>query len=615
MKVIVPIKNIEYVDPYCHAGADEFYGSCIIDGWETVFGTNAEYNRRGNFGNKANSPDEESFLGLVSYVASKNKHFHLALNALALSDNQIDFLVPFFRRFQQAGGYAIIVTDLSLFTAVKDCGLKVVVSSCAEVTNFSTAEYYKNLGVERIILPRDLTIDEIISIRKKVSDIEYEVFFLNSGCRFSDGNCLGHHGGSKGELCRYCDENVFDYYPINMSSISYQAITENGKDYSHLLKKACSFCSLYELIGKADSLKIVGRAAKESKILKQLELAKQNIEIAYQCSSEEEYLMRMYYPEKAEQRCLSLMNCYYRSDMIKHLEESKSRIYEKYEEHKGALNVPFSSEYIDYIGLNTSSIVDTEFKFKAYYSPLSSVDLTHDLIENLRSKSMIRLQTCIRDSLNPDDLRFDLGLKNRTNDNVLELLSILNDRADYFENSRYLIEKLAAMKITDDEKYALASLYFVGIIENNKKITALKFHFLNRFCEDTNRIGRNFRYDDDYYIDYLRQCNIAGFCKVIDFITYMIDKNERHLWMTGIDIDNIGNVKFKQYFKCKDAEVFTDLLKWCLEHREWNGQVDQIRAIKRWYDLQNELELDGIAVCNDDKKGYTLNLYFKISVM
>ncbi len=324
MNVIVPIKNKAYVDVFADAGADEFYGSCIYVPWDKQFDSNIEYNRRGNYGDRANFPDERELLETVSLSARRGIPFYLTANALRITDAQAECLRPLLRNFREAGGYGVIISDISMIQAVREQSLEVIISSCAEVINGASASFYRDLGCERIILPRNITLDEIAAIKNQVPELQYEVFFLNSGCRFTDGNCLGSHKKAMGELCQYCDrhsEGAEPLVPQPLSAEKRKQVGNNEVAYASLLQKACAFCSLYELCNVADSIKIVERAASEEKILWQLQMTKQLLCTAEDCCSGLEYRMRMTFPKDAQRRCRGFLNCYYRTDLAVAREE------------------------------------------------------------------------------------------------------------------------------------------------------------------------------------------------------------------------------------------------------------------------------------------------------
>lgn len=319
MKIIAPVKRAVYLHKYKEAGADEFYGGIMDERWHRKYGQHIEYNRRGSFGQKANCTDWKELEKIVQLSLEYETPFYLTVNALRITEKQMEILTQILEDYKRIGGEKVIISDLSLLELVEAMGLRATISSCANVRNQYTAQLMKELGCERIIFPRDITIEEIMEIKNKVPEMEYEVFLSNSGCKFSDGNCLGLHGTEVGALCDYCRRESPKFYKKNGMELTAQErayLEEQNYFYNRLFIYACAQCAIYQLNKCADSVKIVGRAAEEEKIREDILITKQNVLIAESCESNDEYLKRVIKPENGKW-CKNYKNCYYRTDMVK----------------------------------------------------------------------------------------------------------------------------------------------------------------------------------------------------------------------------------------------------------------------------------------------------------
>lgn len=88
--------------------------------------------------------------------------------------------------------HGIIVNDLGLLLLIKRLKFNknITISTLGTVFNSETVEFYKNFGVNRIVLDRQLTYGEIINFVSTYKDIEFEIFVLSmGGCLFIDGYC------------------------------------------------------------------------------------------------------------------------------------------------------------------------------------------------------------------------------------------------------------------------------------------------------------------------------------------------------------------------------------------------------------------------------------------
>jgi putative protease len=90
----------------------------------------------------------------------------------------------------------VIVSDLGFLMALgrAELPLRIHLSSLGGCFNSRSARFFASLGVDRIILPRQLRLSEIERIVKQTGPgIEFEVFAVNDGCYFEEGFCQTTH--------------------------------------------------------------------------------------------------------------------------------------------------------------------------------------------------------------------------------------------------------------------------------------------------------------------------------------------------------------------------------------------------------------------------------------
>ena len=87
---------------------------------------------------------------------------------------------------------ALIMADPGLIMMVKEKWPEAVIhlSVQANTTNYATVKFWQKMGVERIILSRELSLDEIEKIRQECPDMELEVFVHGALCIAYSGRCL-----------------------------------------------------------------------------------------------------------------------------------------------------------------------------------------------------------------------------------------------------------------------------------------------------------------------------------------------------------------------------------------------------------------------------------------
>lgn len=203
-------------------------------------------------------------------VHAKGKRLYVTVNALAKND-EIDLLPEYGNRLFDCGADAAIVSDPGVLTILhKACPkLELHVSTQASCMNFASALVWYGLGAKRIVLARELTIDEIRALRKNIpDDLELEAFVHGAMCMAYSGRCLlssailGRSGnrGDCAQPCRWKYALVEETRPNQ----SFPIVEEGNASYILSSRDLNCVTLLPELIGAGvTSLKIEGRMKTE----------------------------------------------------------------------------------------------------------------------------------------------------------------------------------------------------------------------------------------------------------------------------------------------------------------------------------------------------------------
>lgn len=313
MKVLVPFNKEENFEAYKNAGAGEFYIGFYDEEWRKEFGDYADLNRLTGYGQSANRYSFQKILPIIEKVKEEKRSIYITFNASSYSQEQINYMEHYMEPLHDAGADGIIISCPELVEIARKYRLNAIISTIAGIYNSDLAKYYWNLGVERIILPRDLCIEDIRSIVEKVPDVEYEVFLMRNGCSFSDSNCLGLHRAEKSAICaalanansklEYHADDFMGKHDMELNDLLF-------KDIFH--SYACGLCSIYQFVKLGITAgKIVGRTDDFDEVCEDIGLICDNVEIAKNCSSEEEYLRKMKFPSKNKIMCKMGLSCYY----------------------------------------------------------------------------------------------------------------------------------------------------------------------------------------------------------------------------------------------------------------------------------------------------------------
>ena len=170
----------------------------------------------------------------VEFVHSKGKKLYITVNCFA-TNNEIDRLSDYARFLYDAEVDGVIVSDLGSVVTIKAAApdLPVHISTQANIQNYKTAEVYYNIGAERVVLGREMTLEEIKELRAKTpKDMEIEAFVHGAMCMSYSGRCLissflsgksGNHGECT-QPCRWMYNIVEEKRPEQHFTV----IEENG---------------------------------------------------------------------------------------------------------------------------------------------------------------------------------------------------------------------------------------------------------------------------------------------------------------------------------------------------------------------------------------------------
>ena len=127
----------------------------------------------------------------TAYAHKLNRKVFVALNTV-LTVDEINELPEVFRAIDKAKVDALIIQDLGVFYLAKKMipHIELHASTQMAIHNAEGARFLKNLGFKRVVLARELTIEEIKHIAKEVPDVDLEVFVHGALCYSYSGQCL-----------------------------------------------------------------------------------------------------------------------------------------------------------------------------------------------------------------------------------------------------------------------------------------------------------------------------------------------------------------------------------------------------------------------------------------
>lgn len=250
LELLAPAGNMEKLKTAFNYGAD----ACYMAGKK--FGLRAF---SGNF-------EQDELKEAVDCAHSIGKKIYITVNIVAHNED-FNGLEEYLKYLYQINVDAIIVSDVGIISIARQVvpNLDIHVSTQANITNKYTAKFFVDMGVKRLILARELSIQEIKEIREFIpKDIEIETFVHGAMCISYSGRCLlsnyltgrDSNRGACVQACRF-------EYTISEKSRNgekYEIAEDNRGTYILNSKDMCMIKYLNELVAAGvTSFKIEGR--------------------------------------------------------------------------------------------------------------------------------------------------------------------------------------------------------------------------------------------------------------------------------------------------------------------------------------------------------------------
>jgi len=202
----------------------------------------------------------------VAYAHERGRKVHLTLNIFAHNED-ISALETYLDEIAHIPFDAFIISDAGIISLVmeKMPGREIHLSTQANTTNYRTAEFWHRQGVKRVVLGREMSLEDIRNTRKNLSPtMEIEAFVHGAMCISYSGRCLlsnfmterGANQGQCAHPCRYKyalmeEKRPGEFYPVE---------EDDRGTYIFNSKDMCMIEHIPELIESGlASLKIEGR--------------------------------------------------------------------------------------------------------------------------------------------------------------------------------------------------------------------------------------------------------------------------------------------------------------------------------------------------------------------
>lgn len=158
------------------------------------FGADACYFAGNSFGLRsyAQNFDENELKEAIDYAHSLGKKCYITVNIIA-HNKDFTTLPNYIKYLSDIGADALIVADIGIMKVIQEVApnMPIHVSTQANITNKYSAKIFTDIGAKRLVLARELSLEEIKEIRDYIpSDVEIECFVHGAMCISYSGRCL-----------------------------------------------------------------------------------------------------------------------------------------------------------------------------------------------------------------------------------------------------------------------------------------------------------------------------------------------------------------------------------------------------------------------------------------
>ncbi len=234
-----------------------------------LYGADAVYLAGTSFGMRsfAGNFEQDELFQAVRFAHAHHVKVHVTVNTMPRGD-ELDGLPGHLERLNEAGADALIVADLGVFRLAEKYAPRCErhVSTQVSVANHLCAAAWYELGAKRVVLARELSLEEIAAIRAKTpKELELETFVHGAMCVSYSGRCLlsnymtgrDANRGACAQPCRYQyalmeEKRPGEYFPV---------FEDEKGTYIMNSRDMCMIDHLDDLMDAGvDCLKIEGRA-------------------------------------------------------------------------------------------------------------------------------------------------------------------------------------------------------------------------------------------------------------------------------------------------------------------------------------------------------------------
>ena len=261
------VKKVELLMP---AGDKRTFDVALRYGADAIYIGGEAFSLRA----KAKNFSMDDMAVCIKNAHDKQKKVYITANIYA-HNYDMNNVEKYFNELNDLKPDGVLISDLGVLNIAKKVlkNIDLHISTQANTTNYETVNFYKELGVKRVVLARELSLEEIKEIKEKVKDIEIECFVHGAMCISYSGRCLlssfmtgrSANNGLCTHPCRWKysvsdEEKQYFITEEQRPNEDYPVMENERGTYIFNSKDLCMIDHIDDLIESGiDSLKVEGR--------------------------------------------------------------------------------------------------------------------------------------------------------------------------------------------------------------------------------------------------------------------------------------------------------------------------------------------------------------------
>ena len=191
LELLAPAKNLEYGIAAIDHGADAVYIGASRFGARAAVGNSVDDIRK-----------------LCNYAHPFGAKVYVTVNTI-IYDDELEVTRQLLADLADAGADAILIQDMAVFQMMESLPMAAHASTQTDNRSEEKVQWLRDIGFSRVVLARELSLDEIKAIHSQVPDVELEVFVHGALCVSYSGQCYASQycfgrSANRGECAQFC---------------------------------------------------------------------------------------------------------------------------------------------------------------------------------------------------------------------------------------------------------------------------------------------------------------------------------------------------------------------------------------------------------------------------